>query len=417
MDREQIEILAPAGDLEKLKLAITYGADAVYLGGERFGLRAAAKNFSIEQIKEGADFAHSKGKRLYVTVNLIPHNEDFEGLEEYLKELQQSGVDALIASDPGVIMKIKEAVPGMEIHLSTQANNTNYMSARFWHSQGIKRVVVARELSVGEIGEIRANIPDDMEIEAFVHGAMCISYSGRCLISNYMTGKDANKGECKHPCRWKYSLMEETRPGEYYPIYEDERGTFFFNSKDLCLIEHIPELVQAGIKSFKIEGRMKSAYYVATIVRAYRMAIDEYLKNPQGWKFKQEWLEELEKVSHRGFTKGFYFNKPGHEEHHYGSSSYVRNYDFIGLVQSRDDENGEIVVQQRNRFFLGDEIEIIGPGGVQHLARITGMRDEAGNGIEVAPRPKETIRVKLDIELDGIGENFILRKKAEQANC
>lgn len=307
MDREQIEILAPAGDLEKLKLAIIYGADAVYLGGDRFGLRAAAKNFSIEQIKEGVEFAHSRGKKLYVTVNMIPHNEDFDGLEDYLRDLQQAGVDALIASDPGVIMKIKEAVPGMEIHLSTQANNTNYMSARFWHAQGIKRVVVARELSVGEIAEIRANIPADMEIEAFVHGAMCISYSGRCLISNYMTGKDANKGECKHPCRWKYALMEETRPGEYYPIYEDERGTFFFNSKDLCLIEHIPELVEAGIKSFKIEGRMKSAYYVATIVRAYRMAIDEYIKDPKGWQFKSEWLEELEKVSHRGFTKGYQY--------------------------------------------------------------------------------------------------------------
>ena len=290
---EKVELLAPAGDLERLKIAFEYGADAVYLGGENFGMRTAAKNFTIEEIKEGADFAHERGKRIFVTVNIIPHDSDFEGFEDYIKDLSAAGVDALIASDPGVIQIIRDILPDMELHISTQANTTNYRSANFWYNLGAKRVVVARELSFEEVKSIRDHAPEGTDIEAFVHGAMCISYSGRCLISNYMTGRDANRGSCAQSCRWKYNLVEEKRPGEYFPIYEDERGTFFFNSKDLCMVEFIPQIVESGITSLKIEGRMKTAYYVATVVRAYRMALDAYYADPQGWKFDPMWLEEL----------------------------------------------------------------------------------------------------------------------------
>ncbi|OPJ56972.1 peptidase U32 family protein [Alkalithermobacter paradoxus] len=405
---EKVELLAPAGDLEKLKMAIIYGADAVYLGGEAFGLRAGSKNFTKEQMEEGVKFAHERGKKVYVTVNIIPHNEDFIGLREYLKDLEKVGVDAVIVSDPGVLYVVKEVIPNMEVHLSTQANTTNYMSAKFWYDQGISRVVVARELSLSEIKEIRDNIPKDMEIEAFVHGAMCISYSGRCLISNYMTGRNANKGECAHPCRWQYSLVEEKRPGEYYPIYEDERGTFFFNSKDLCLIEYIPDLINAGIKSLKIEGRMKTSYYVASIVRAYRMAIDEYYKNPDNWKFNPMWLEEIKKASHRDFTTGFSFEKPGADEHHYGSSSYIRNYDFIGLVKEYDESSEIAIVEQRNRMFKGEEIEIMGPNIETKNAVIENMWTLDDEEIEVAPHPKQIIKMKLSVP---VKENYMLRKE------
>lgn len=405
---KRVELLAPAGDLEKLKMAITYGADAVYLGGERFGLRAAAKNFDIEQIKEGVEFAHERGKKVYVTVNIIPHNEDFEGLDEYMKELEGAGVDALIASDPGVIAVAKRAVPEMELHLSTQANNTNYMSAKFWESQGIQRIVVARELSFGEIRTIKDKLDEETEIEAFVHGAMCMSYSGRCLISNYMTGRDSNKGECKHPCRWQYYLVEEQRPGEYYPIYEDERGTFFFNSKDLCMIHEIPSIIESGITSLKIEGRMKSAYYVATVVRAYRMAIDAYYENEK-WEFDPMWLHELKKVSHRDFTTGFYHEKPGASEHHYGSSSYLRGYDFVALVKSDSDDENYCTVEQRNRFFVGDEIEVMGPDiKGNKIVKIEKIYDMDGKELDVVPHPKKIVRVKLS---ESVKKDYILRRE------
>ncbi|WP_101773004.1 peptidase U32 family protein [Peptostreptococcus faecalis] len=407
----KVELLAPAGDLERLKIAIEYGADAVYLGGENFGMRSAAKNFSIEDIKEGVEYAHSRGKKVFVTVNIIPHNEDFEGFTEYLQDLNGAGVDALIASDPGVIDVIKNTLPNMEIHLSTQANTTNYQSAKFWYNQGVKRVVVARELSFKEIKEIRESIPEDMDIEAFMHGAMCISYSGRCLISNYMTGRDANRGSCAQSCRWKYSLVEEKRPGEYFPIYEDDRGTFFFNSKDMCMIEYIPELIESGITSLKIEGRMKTAYYVATVVRAYRMAIDEYYKSPENWKFNPIWLDELKKGSHRHFTTGFYTDKPGSEEQNYASASYVRNYDFTGIVVSEKDENGFVTVEQRNKMIVGDSIEIIGPYTHTITTEIVEMFDEEGNSIQEAPHPRQLIKMKLPEE---IGMNFMLRKEIEE---
>ncbi|MBU5306603.1 U32 family peptidase [Clostridioides mangenotii] len=410
MDSNKVELLAPAGDLERLKIAITYGADAVYIGGEIFGMRTAAKNFSKEDMIEGVNFAHERGKRVFVTVNIIPHNEDFKELPEYLKELEDIGVDAVILADPGVLSVVKEVTPNMEVHISTQANNTNYMSANFWYNQGIKRVVMAREMSFDEIKEIREKTPEDMDIEAFVHGAMCISYSGRCLISNYMTGRDANRGSCAQSCRWQYHLVEEKRPGEYYPIYEDERGTFFFNSKDLCMIEYIPQIIQSGIYSLKIEGRMKTAYYVASVVRAYRMAIDEYYKNPETWKFNPMWLQELEKGSHRHFTTGFYINKPESSEQNYESASYVRNYDFIGIVRDVED-SGLVITEQRNKMCVGDEIEVMGPYKETTYTNIEEMYNEDGEPIESAPHPRQIVKLKLGVEVD---KDYMLRKIIEE---
>lgn len=406
MESNKIELLAPAGDLERLKIAIIYGADAVYIGGEIFGMRTAAKNFSKEDMLEGVRFAHERGKRVFVTINIIPHNEDFEHLPEYLKELEEIGIDAVILADPGVLSVVKEVIPNMEVHLSTQANNTNYMSAKFWYNQGIKRVVMAREMSFDEIAEIRANTPENMDIEAFVHGAMCISYSGRCLISNYMTGRDANRGSCAQSCRWQYHLVEEKRPGEYFPIYEDERGTFFFNSKDLCMIEYIPQIIESGIYSLKIEGRMKTAYYVASVVRAYRMAIDEYYKNPERWEFNPMWLQELEKGSHRHFTTGFYINKPESSEQNYESASYVRNYDFIGIVRDVE-ESGLVLTEQRNKMCVGDDIEVMGPFKETMYTTIEEMYNEDGEPIESAPHPRQLVKLKLGVEVD---KDFMLRK-------
>lgn len=391
----KIELLAPAGNLEKLKMAIIYGADAVYIGGEKFGLRASAGNFNIEEIIEAVKFVHDNGKRLYVTVNIIPHNEDFIGLSEYLKDIESAGVDAIIFSDPGVYLAAKESVPNMELHLSTQANNTNYRSAEFWHKQGVKRIVLARELSFEEIKEISERSPEDLEFEAFVHGAMCMSYSGRCLLSNYMVGRDANKGECAHPCRYKYYLVEERRPGQYMPIEEDERGAYIFNSKDLCMIEYIPELVEAGITSFKIEGRMKSAYYVASVVRAYRMAIDSYMADPINYVFKQEWLEEFSKASHREFSTGFYNNKPDSTGQVYDSSAYVRDYAFTGLVLEYNEETGIATVEQRNKMVIGDEIEIIGPKRDMFAQKLEKMWNVDDVEIESAPHPQMIVKIKM----------------------
>lgn len=405
------ELLAPAGDLEKLKMAIIYGADAVYLAGERFGLRTASKNFSIEEIEEGVNFAHSRGKKVYVTMNIVPHNEDLIGIEDYVKKLYDIKVDAVIVSDPGIFSIIRRTVPDMPIHLSTQASVTNYETIMFWYNHGIKRIVLARELSFKEIEEIIKRIPEDMEIETFVHGAMCISYSGRCLLSNYMVGRDANRGDCAHPCRWKYHLVEEKRPGEYFPVFEDDKGTFILNSKDLCMIEHIPQLVNAGIRSFKIEGRVKSAYYVATVVRSYRMAIDEYFKDPHNYSFKKEWMDEIKKASHRDFTTGFYFGKPTEEDQVYGSSSYIRGYDFVGLVLDYDEKTGLATIEQRNRMFIGDEIEVFGPNKVHFTQRIENMWDEEGNEIDVAPHPQQIIKIKMDRPVEAWD---ILRKAREE---
>lgn len=406
----KIELLAPAGDLEKLKFACIYGADAVYIGGQIFGLRASAKNFSIEDMEEGIKFAHERGKKVYVTINIIPHNEDLKELPEYLEKLNELKVDAVILSDPGTLMYVRKYAKDLEVHLSTQANNTNYMSANFWHEQGVKRIVMARELSFEEIKEIKENVPEDLEIEGFIHGAMCISYSGRCLLSNYMANRDANRGECAHPCRWNYYIVEEKRPGEYIPVTEDEKGTYFFNSKDLCMVKHIPEVINSGINSLKIEGRMKSIYYVANTVRVYRKAINEYLKSPESYEFNSEWLEELRKVSHRKFTTGFYLNKPTEDDQLYDSSSYTREYDFIGIVLEYDEETGIALIEQRNRMFKGDSIEVIGPDYKSFKQEIKIMYDENDEEIDVAPHPQQKIKISMDKLVD---KYYILRRKRE----
>lgn len=405
---KKVELLAPAGNLEKLKMAIVYGADAVYIGGQRFGLRASADNFSMEDMQEGLKFAHERGCKVYVTVNIIPHNEDLVGLPEYIKQLDELGVDAVIVSDPGIFSIVRKTAPDMEIHISTQANNTNYGSAKFWYELGAKRIVVARELSLEEIKGISDNTPEDLDIEAFVHGAMCISYSGRCLLSNYMTGRDSNKGACSHPCRWKYHLVEEKRPGEYYPVYEDERGTYIFNSKDLCLISHIPELVQAGIFSFKLEGRMKSSFYVATVVSAYRKAIDAYFADPENYKFDPEWLVELSKASHREYTTGFYFNKTTGADQIYNTSSYIREYDFVGMVLEYDKETKIAKIEQRNRMIVGDEIEVVGPGKGYFVQTVEYMENEERESIRTAPHAQMLVYMPMK---NDVGEYTILRRK------
>ncbi len=409
MNKEQFELLAPAGDLEKLKTAIIYGADAVYFGGEMFSLRAGAGNLTIEEMKESIAFAHERGKRCYLTINIFAHNEDIEPLTSYLQQIKDLGLDAFIVSDPGIVDLIQEVIPAPEIHLSTQANMTNYRTAGFWHKLGVKRLVLARELTLPEIRQIRENIPPEMEIEAFVHGAMCISYSGRCLLSNFMIERDANRGMCAHPCRWKYALVEEKRPGEYYPVEEDERGTYILNSRDLCMIEHIPEIVGSGIMSAKIEGRMKSIFYVATVVHAYRKAIDAYFADPEHYKFDEDWMRELKKVSHREFTTGFYFHQPTNKDQNYQTSAYTREYSFVGLVKEYDEETGFALVEQRNKMTLGEEIEIFGPDIDFFTQNITEMLDaQTGENLESAPHPQQLLKMKMD---HPVKPHYILRKK------
>ena len=402
------ELLIPAGSLDVLKTAVIYGADAVYLGGEAFGLRAKAKNFTNEEIMEGIKFAHDHGVKVYITANILAHNDDLAGVEEYFEELKTIRPDALIISDPGVFAIAKRVLPDMEIHISTQANNTNYGTYLFWHELGVKRVVSARELSLKEIKEIREHIPEDMEIESFIHGAMCISYSGRCLLSNFFTGRDANQGACTHPCRWKYSVVEETRPGEYMPVYENERGTYIFNSKDLCMIEHVSEMIDAGIDSFKIEGRMKTALYVATVARTYRKAIDDYLENPEKYKANMEWYkEEIGKCTYREFTTGFYFGKPTSETQIYDSNTYVKNYIYLGTVEERD-ARGFAKIEQKNKFSVGETIEIMKPDGRNISTLVRGIYTEDGESQESAPHPKQVLYINLDGEVE---QYDILRKK------
>jgi len=402
------ELLAPAGDLEKLKIAVLYGADAVYFGGETFSLRAGAGNFTYEEMKEGIEFAHAHGAKCHLTVNIFAHNEDIEPFIDYLKRVKDLGIDAFIASDPGVIDMIQEIIPDAEIHLSTQANMTNHRTANFWYKRGLRRLVTARELTIDEIKELKANIPEDMELESFIHGAMCISYSGRCLLSNFMIERDANRGACAHPCRWKYTLMEEQRPGQYYPIEEDDRGTYILNSKDLCLIEHLPELIEAGISSFKIEGRMKSVFYVATVVSAYRKAIDAYFENPAEYEFKEEWMTELCKVSHREFTTGFYFHKPTNNDQNYRTSAYTRDYSFVGMVKDYDPETGFATVEQRNKMVLGDKIEVFGPNADFFEQELKEIYDEEGNAVDSAPHPQQILKIKMDKPVKPF---FMLRKE------
>lgn len=404
------ELLAPAGDLEKLKIAVIYGADAVYFGGESFSLRAGAGNFTFEEMKEGVEFAHAHKVKCHMTLNFFAHNEDIKPFTDYLNKVKDLGIDAFIAADPGVIDMIQEIIPDAEIHLSTQANMTNYRTAAFWYKRGIRRLVMARELSLKEIREVKENIPKDMELETFVHGAMCISYSGRCLLSNFMIERDANRGRCAHPCRWKYALVEEQRPGEYYPIEEDDRGTYILNSKDLCLIEHLPELIEAGITSFKIEGRMKSVFYVAAVVSAYRKAIDSYCQAPGEYVFKREWLDELCKVSHREFTTGFYFHKADNEDQNYRTSQYMRDYSFTGMVKEYDEITGMALVEQRNKMVLGDEIEVFGPGADFFTQRIEEMYDQEGQPLESAPHPQQLLKIKMKKHVKPF---YMLRKRKD----
>ena len=392
------ELLAPAGNMEKLKMALLYGADAVYLGGKQFGLRAFGGNFSNEELKEAVEFAHNLNKKVYVTVNIFPHNSDIEMLPEYLAFLNTTGADALLVADIGLFMLAKKYAPDIELHISTQANNTNWATVEAWHNMGASRVVLARELSKDEISVIRQKC--SVELEMFVHGAMCISYSGRCLLSNYMTGRDSNRGSCAQPCRWKYSLVEEKRPGQYFPIEEDERGTFIFNSKDMCLLPYLPDVIESGVDSLKIEGRMKSVHYAASVVKAYRMAIDSYFENPEAFAVKDEWLEELEKVSHRSYTTGFYYGKPTEKDQIYTSSSYIQTSDFVGLVLDYDEATGFATVEQRNNMKLGQEIEVFQPQLPGYRQLLGEMYNDEGEAIEVAPHPQQIVKIRMEAPVE-----------------
>ena len=402
------ELLVPASSLEVLKIATIFGADAVYIGGEAFGLRAKARNFTKEEMAQGIAFAHEHGVKVYVTVNILAHNYDLAGVREYLAELKELAPDALIIADPGIFTYAKEICPEIERHISTQANNTNYETYRFWYNLGAKRVVTARELSLEEIRQIRANIPEDMEIETFIHGAMCISYSGRCLLSNFLVGRDANQGACTHPCRWKYSIVEESRPGEYMPVFENERGTYIFNSKDLCMIEHMDDILTSGIDSLKIEGRMKTALYVATVARTYRKAIDDYLEDPKKYQENMSWYQEqIAGCTYRKFTTGFFYGKPDHEAQIYDNNTYEKGYTYLGFAEAVE-ENGLIQITQRNKFSVGEEIEIMKPDGENRLVTVRAIYDEEGNSVESAPHPQQ----KLFVDLGGGADVYdILRRK------
>ena len=401
------ELLIPASSLEVLKTAVMFGADAVYIGGEAFGLRAKAKNFSMEDMREGIAFAHEHDVKVYVTANILAHNDDLEGVREYFQELKEVRPDALIIADPAIFEIAGEICPEIERHISTQANNTNYGTFSFWHKLGATRVVTARELSLEEIREIRANIPDDLEIETFVHGAMCISYSGRCLLSNFMVGRDANRGACTHPCRWKYSIVEETRPGEVMPVFENERGTYIFNSKDLCMIEHIPELLESGIDSLKIEGRMKTALYVATVARTYRKAIDDYQKDPELYEENMPWyLEQISNCTYRQFTTGFFFGKPDETTQIYDSNTYVKEYTYLGIIG--EEKEGTYRIEQRNKFSVGEMIEVMKPNGDNIEVTVKRILTEDGVEQESAPHPKQVLYIDLGIKVDAYD---ILRRR------
>ena len=408
MAERKVELLVPAGSLEVLKVAVDYGADAVYIGGQAYGLRAKADNFSIEEMKKAVKYAHAKNAKVYVTANIFAHNYDIEGMKAYFEQLKDTGVDAVLVSDPGIFMLAKETMPDMELHISTQANNTNYLTYNFWYNMGAKRVVTARELSLVEIKQIREHIPEDMEIESFMHGAMCISYSGRCLLSSYFTGRDANRGACTHPCRWKYHIVEETRPGEYMPVNEDDRGTYIFNSKDLCMIEHIPEMIDAGIDSFKIEGRMKTALYVATVARTYRKAIDDYMESPELYRSNMEYYKsEIAKCTYRQFTTGFYFGKTDQDSQIYDNNTYIKNCTYIGNVQEVT-EDGLVAFEQKNKFSVGEEIECMNFDGTNMVCRVEEIYNDRMEPMESAPHPKMQLYVKLDRP---VSAGMILRRQ------
>ncbi|MCC8029312.1 MAG: U32 family peptidase C-terminal domain-containing protein [Lachnospiraceae bacterium] len=410
VNKKKPELLVPASSLEVLKAAVIFGADAVYIGGEVYGLRAKAKNFSMEEIGAGISFAHEHGAKVYITANILAHNEDLEGVRIYFEELRPMKPDALIISDPGVFSIAREVCPEIDIHISTQANNTNYGTFLFWHALGAKRVVTARELSLEELKGIRGRIPKDLEMETFIHGAMCISYSGRCLLSNFFTGRDANRGACTHPCRWKYAVVEETRPGEYFPVYENERGTYIFNSKDLCMIGHIPELIESGIDSFKIEGRMKTALYVATAARTYRRAIDDYLMDPELYVKNMDWyLDQITNCTYRPFTTGFFFGKPDASSQIYDSSTYEKEYTYLGIAGGQN-EDGLYRIEQKNKFSVGEMIEIMKPNGDNIEVKVKRILNGDGEEMESAPHPKQVLYV--DLGQPAADEFDILRRAA-----
>lgn len=399
------ELLAPAGNMEKLKMALLYGADAVYLGGKAFGLRAFGGNFTNEELQEAVDFAHKLGKKIYVTVNIFPHNSDIAKLPAYLTFLNEIKVDAILVADLGVFTLAKEYAPDVELHISTQANNTNWAAVNAWAELGASRVVLAREMSLEEIKEIREKC--SVELEMFVHGAMCISYSGRCLMSNYLTGRDANRGSCAQPCRWNYALVEEKRPGQYFPVLEDERGTYIFNSKDMCLLPYLPDVIASGVDSLKIEGRMKSVHYAASVVKAYRETIDSYFAAPEQFEVKKEWVEELDKVSHRAYTTGFYYGRPTEKDQIYGTSSYTQTSDFVGLVLDYDEKTGFATVEQRNNMKVGQEIEIFQPHLAGYRQILQEMYNDEGEAIQVAPHPQQIVKIRMDKPVEPYG---ILRR-------
>ncbi len=414
MKDKKPELLIPAGSLEVLKVAIDYGADAVYIGGQKFGLRAKAGNFTIQEMIEGADYVHAAGKKLYVTVNIFAHNDDIEGVKEYFRQIKNAGleekIDAFIISDPGIFTLANEILPGIEIHISTQSNNTNYLTYNFWYKLGATRVVAARELSLKEIKKIRESIPSDMEIEAFMHGAMCISYSGRCLLSSYFTGRDANKGACTHPCRWKYSIVEEKRPGEYLPVEEDDRGTYIFNSKDLCMIDYIPEMIDAGINSFKIEGRMKTALYVAVVTRTYRQAIDDYFESEELYRSRKAYYdEEISACTFRQFTTGFYFGKTDENSQIYDNNTYIKNYTYLGTIEDITDE-GLIVIHQKNKFLVGEEISFMLFDGTNADLKVEAIYDERMSPMESAPHPKQLLYIRVS-DISKLEKGMIIRSK------
>lgn len=389
------ELLIPAKGPEELRVAVNFGADAVYIGGEAFGLRAGAKNFTYEEMRESITFAHKNSVRVYVTANILAHNSDVKEAVKYFTQLKELSPDALIISDPGLFSMAREVCPEIDIHISTQANNTNFMTYLFWGKLGAKRIVSARELSMEEICQIRENIPENLEIETFVHGAMCISYSGRCLLSNYFTGRDANHGECAHPCRWQYAVAEATRPGQYLPIEENERGTFIFNSKDLCMVGYIPELTAAGIDSFKVEGRMKNALYIASVTRAYRKAIDDFFEDPDKYRANREWyIQEAAKCTARPFSTGFFFGKPDEGAQIYDSNTYTNAYTLIGVVDELTDE-GDAVIYQKNKFSVNDEIEIVHPDFTSDFTRVEKITDDNNEEVSSAPHPRQRLTLKL----------------------
>lgn len=402
------EILAPAGSLDRLKIAIDFGADAVYIGGGRLNLRAFSDNFTNEEMAEGIKYCHDRGKKLYVTMNVFPRNHDLKGVEEYIKGLYDLGVDAIIVADPSIVAAAKTAAPNLEIHLSTQANITNWMATKFWYEQGVKRIVLARELTLKEITEINENTPEGCELEVFIHGSMCVAYSGRCLISNYMLGRDANKGICSNACRYKYYIVEETRPGEYYPIVEDDNGTYIMNSKDLCMIEHIPELMQAGAQSLKIEGRNKSEYYLALVVKAYRQAIDLYCEDPENYKLPKVLLDEMYKVSHREYHTGFFFNEPKHEGIIYKTNNHVREYDVVAIVHEYDEETQIATCKQRNKFSMGEKVEILSSNSDGGEFVVEEIYDLEGNKLESCPHPGMMCKVKIPYKVE---KNSFIRKE------